>query len=238
MANAPSPKQAKPAAKSPAARKKAAGVAVTAYKPPPKRRWDVGHFLTARDLLTADQFAAAIDKSAWDHYVYGLCLDNGAVFYVGKGIRDRALDHEKQARQGEQSEKSDYIRYIGPRLRYTLFLQCQDDAYAKGYEAYLIQGHHDVLTNIVIPSVDVFHRMFQPIDQFEQSLQVLRQIGEYVEKADQECRFAMAKVIAGHPPIINTLTDDDLAWFAGSQDGAAVRAQIKNYMAEVQYGGQ
>ena len=198
------------------------------------RTWDVGVFLTAKYLLTAEQFAAAIEGSAWDHYVYGLCLDNGAVFYVGKGIRSRALDHEKQAAQGEQSEKCEYIRAIGQRLRYTLFFQCADDAYAKGYEAYLIRGHHDVLTNIVIPSTDAIYRMCEPVDPFAKEFEALRYVDEYIKRADRECRESMRDIIEGCPSVIHSLTDDTLAWVTGLKSGSAARAAIQRQLVEAQ----
>lgn len=176
------------------------------------RTWDKGVFLASAFTATEKEFAELLKASKWDHYVYGLCLDNGAVFYVGKGTGDRALDHAKEAIRGDDSEKSQYIRKIGPRLRYTLFLQCSDSAYALGYEAYLIHGHRDVLTNIAPASDAAFQRMFVPLDPALRDLDVLESIGRYIKKADAECRAAMKTLISKCPAIEGTLCPEELQW--------------------------
>ena len=204
---------------------------------PPKRTWDQGEFLAAKYLLTEQEFVSAVDASQWEHYVYGLCLDNGAVFYVGKGIGRRATDHAKIAMQGDLSEKSQYIRHIGPRLRYTLFLQCSDDVFAKGYEAYLIRGHHDVLCNLAIPSVQVFERMFEPIDPLQKALDDLARVEAYVKQADKECRRYLLSIIASCPAILDSIPDEDLAWATGLENGAVARLEIVSRLDEVEYGG-
>lgn len=192
--------------------------------------------MAAKYLLTEQEFVSAVDASQWGHYVYGLCLENGAVFYVGKGIGRRATDHAKIAMQGDLSEKSQYIRHIGSRLRYTLFLQCSDDVFAKGYEAYLIRGHHDVLCNLAIPSVQVFERMFEPIDPLQKALDDLARVDAYVKQADKECRRYLLSIIASCPAILESIPDEDLAWATGLENGAVARLEIVARLEEVEYG--
>lgn len=122
------------------------------------------------------------------------------------------MEHAKQAAKGDQSEKAEYIRNIGSRLRYTVFLQCEDDAFARGYEAYLIHGHHDVLTNIAPASLAAIERMFVPICPFRKSLADLAAITKMLQQADQECKDAMSRIIAGCPEVIRKLSADDLLW--------------------------
>lgn len=169
-------------------------------------------FLAAKFICTEPDFAALIKHSKWDHYVYGLCLDNGAVFYVGKGTKNRAIEHSKEAAHGDGSEKSTYIRAIGDRLRYTLFLQCLDGDFALGYEAYLIHGHHDVLTNIAPASEAAFQRMFQPVDPIRRDLDALAYVGNYIKRADAECRASMKSIIEKCPEIWETLTPEEIEW--------------------------
>ncbi len=47
-----------------------------------------------------------------DYYVYTYAYPDGRVFYVGKGRGNRMWDHERDARNGVQSEKCDIIREI------------------------------------------------------------------------------------------------------------------------------
>ena len=190
------------------------------------RTWDQGVFLAAHCLMTEHEFAQSIKDSRWDHYVYGLCLDNGAVFYVGKGVKDRALDHAKSACHGDDSEKAQYIRFIGEKLRYTLFFQCSDDAYAKGYEAYLIRGHSDVLANIAIPSLAAIDKMLEPIDPQERDRATLQYVAELTQKAEKELRRDLLRIIAGCPPVMQTISYEELAWATGMESGAEARAAI------------
>ena len=178
----------------------------------PERTWDKGVFLPARFIATEDEFKILIQNSLWDHYVYGLCLDNGAVFYVGKGVGNRAIEHSKNAANGDDSEKSRYIRHIGDRIRYTLFFQCSDDAFARGYEAYLIQMHHDVLTNIAPASSAAFEKMFQPVHPFLKALDDLEYVDRYIKRADAECRASMRSIIAKCPEVVKTMTEEEIAW--------------------------
>lgn len=86
-----------------------------------------GYGLGAKMLMTGPELSATIAFSNWDHYVYGLCDPHGYPFYVGKGVRDRALAHAIDAEAGCDSEKAEAIRSLGYNLRYTIYLQCQDD---------------------------------------------------------------------------------------------------------------
>lgn len=178
----------------------------------PIRTWDKGVFLASKFTCTGEEFSELIKASKWEHYVYGLCLDNGAVFYVGKGVGTRALEHAKEAYRGDDSEKCQYIRAIGPRLRYTIFLQCSDSDYALGFEAYLIHGHHDVLTNIAPASEAAFQRMFQPLDPIRRELDALEYVGRYLDRANTECRESMKALISKCPAIEGTLSPEELEW--------------------------
>lgn len=178
----------------------------------PERTWDTGVFLPARFTATEDEFKILIENSLWDHYVYGLCLDNGAVFYVGKGVGARAFEHAKNAASGDDSEKSRYIRHIGGRIRYTLFFQCSDDAFARGYEAYLIHLHHDALTNIAPASSAAFEKLFQPVDPFLKALDDLNYIDRYIKRADAECKSSMRSIIAKCPEVVKTMTEEEISW--------------------------
>jgi len=218
---------AKPAGKLPAP--------PSSEEPAPPRSWDVGVFLSATYLMDEQEFSRAIKASPWEHYVYGLCLDNRAVFYVGKGVRGRALEHAKAAARGDDSEKAAYIRQIGPRLRYTLFYQTHDEAYALAYEAYLIQGHHDVLTNVVVPTYEGIERAFtpkSPMQQLIDSVIKLIEVEKIIKAGDQQCKRAMQAIINDCPQVISTLTDDDLAWALDHTDGAFVRQRLQKLMKE------
>src|SRR5260221_2433435 len=49
-----------------------------------------------------------------ESYVYTLLKPDGTVFYVGQGMGNRILFHEREARNGVQSRKCDVIRQIWP----------------------------------------------------------------------------------------------------------------------------
>ena len=180
--------------------------------------------------MTESEFVDAIVSSRMGHYVYGLCLDNGAVFYVGKGAGFRALEHAKSATQEDSSEKARYIKSIGDRLRYTIFMHCADDVFAKGYEAYLIRGHHEVLTNIIIPSVSIIDKMFDPVDPLKKALADLAFIDEKIKTGDRECRLGLLSIIFSCPSFLPKIPDSDLAWAAGIADGAKARIAIKEQL--------
>ena len=202
------------------------------------RTWDSGVFLSAKFLMTGPEFFEAIQSSRWPHYVYGLCLDNGAVFYVGKGTNCRALDHAREAIRGEQSEKAEYIRRIGDKLRYTIFFQCEDDVFARGYEAYLIRGHHDVLANVAIPSTAVIDQMFKPLDLIQKAFSSITAIEEIIERGDRTNRKALLSVIADCPAVLASLDDETISWATGITDGRVARAEVRRKILEIAHGCQ
>ena len=85
-------------------------------------------------------------------YVYEL-IDprDGAIFYVGKGCRNRIDDHEKEARSGWLSAKCDMIRDIesdGVRVIKHRVASFADEGAAYAFEATLIDEYGlDNLTN-------------------------------------------------------------------------------------------
>lgn len=197
-----------------------------------------GYGMGAKMLMTGPELLATIASSNWDHYVYGLCDPDGYTFYVGKGVRDRALAHATDAENGCNSEKSEAIRSLGEKLRYTIYLQCQDDTFALGYEACLINAFHDVLTNVVIPSDEVIDRMFIPVDPMMSIRKTFKEIDAILEKGDLDCRRSMLSIISGCPEILPKISNDDLAWVMGMDDGAAARASIEKQLETIKNGSQ
>ena len=112
-------------------------------------RSTTGRYVQAVFLLTPEEMQATLKANQWGHYVYGLCIPDGTVFYVGKGTAYRALDHAREADGGNQSFKSAFLRNLGSRLRYTIFLSAADDSYSAGVEAIILQQHSDSLLNIM-----------------------------------------------------------------------------------------
>lgn len=196
-----------------------------------------GYGMGAKMLMTGTELSATIASSNWDHYVYGLCDPHGYTFYVGKGVRDRALAHAIDAEAGCDSEKAEAIRSLGDNLRYTIYLQCQDDTFALGYEACLINAFHDVLTNIVIPSDEVIDRMFIPVDPMMAMRASFRQIDSILKSGDRDCRLAMLSIISDCPEILPKISDADLAWVMGTADGAAARNSIEKQLEAIKNGG-
>lgn len=196
-----------------------------------------GYGLGAKMLMTGPELSAAIASSNWDHYVYGLCDPHGYTFYVGKGVRDRALAHAIDAVTGCKSEKAEAIRSLGDGLRYTIYLQCQDDAFALGYEACLINAFHGVLTNIVTPSDEVIDRMFAPVDPLMAMRASFKEIDLILKTGDRDCRLAMLSIISDCPEILPKISDADLAWVMGMADGAAARTSIEKQLEAMKNGG-
>lgn len=174
-----------------------------------------GYFLEARQILTAAQLEETIASSKWAHYVYGLCDENGRTFYVGKGVNGRAFEHAKDAKEGDPSEKARCIRNLGGGLRYTIFLQCQDEGFALAYEASVINAFYDVLTNVAQVSQDVIDSMLEAPDPFKRALQKLAWLDRYVKKADAQCRQSMLEIIRGCPAIAGRLSASDRDWAFG-----------------------
>lgn len=87
---------------------------------------------------------------AWPFYVYALCDPIGCVFYIGKGQKNRLLDHAIEAHRGEESEKAQTIRMLGNSLRYSILLSCADEETAIAHEAFFIEDlwQFGTLTNL------------------------------------------------------------------------------------------
>lgn len=113
-----------------------------------KRFNDAGTGFVIGHALDEAAMREVVAGLQWPHYVYVLCSEAGAVFYVGKGTGARVFDHRKEAEAGVQSEKCRVIRALGDRLRYGLFAACQDDDWAVMLESLLINSDYDNLTNI------------------------------------------------------------------------------------------
>lgn len=76
----------------------------------------------------------------WPFYVYALCADDGAIFYIGKGQRTRLLDHLATAADGQPGTKHEAIRALGDRVRFAILLSCTDEDAAKAAEAFHIDA--------------------------------------------------------------------------------------------------
>lgn len=113
----------------------------------------------------ADEDGAGV--SGFRHYVYTLAYPNGRVFYVGKGIGQRILEHETEARRGVKSEKCDIIRDIwakgGEVVKRNVGLFASDEEALK-YEHHLISSL-DGLVNVSRGSGDFSEVAVSPEDQ-------------------------------------------------------------------------
>jgi transcriptional regulator with XRE-family HTH domain len=90
------------------------------------------------------------DNPKHKYYVYTLAKPDGTVFYIGKGIGKRIIQHEYEARKGIQSAKCDVIREIwatGGEVVKTKHGEFVKESDALSYERYLIKTHRDTLTN-------------------------------------------------------------------------------------------
>ena len=88
-----------------------------------------------------------------EYYVYELVDPrNNKVFYVGKGLRGRVDQHEREARKGKQSKKCDLIREIEASGRSIIKRKVsafQSEVYAFRAEAELIERYRlENLTNV------------------------------------------------------------------------------------------
>src|SRR5471030_1915911 len=84
------------------------------------------------------------------HYVYVLCRPDGKPFYVGKGVGNRCLNHEAEARTTTRlTHKLNVIRNLHRRgllIHYRLESFNDEEVDAHARERFLIQtfGRHDL----------------------------------------------------------------------------------------------
>lgn len=89
-------------------------------------------------------------RSGARHYVYILHRPNGEPFYVGKGVAERVLHHEAEARNSRRlTHKLNVIRAIrakGDSIGYWLdsFYDLEADALARERELIALIGRHDL----------------------------------------------------------------------------------------------
>jgi uncharacterized protein len=107
--------------------------------------------VSSKAELLADIDAVRIAlRSGKRFYVYILCRPNGAPLYVGKGVGDRVLNHEAEARNTTKlTHKLNVIRSVhrkGSRVSYQFDSFFDDEAEAHARERYLIKtiGRHDL----------------------------------------------------------------------------------------------
>lgn len=153
---------------------------------------------------------AQLGAMQWGHYVYALCDEAGAAFYIGKGRGDRLFQHSKDAATGRAGAKYEQIRALGAGLRYAILLACKDDPYALGFEALLIRQHFPCLTNETNGSETAIARMNKPF--FDDSplgmlLATLMMGAEMLRDID----MAAARLVAEHPHMRATLFPEDVA---------------------------
>lgn len=153
--------------------------------PPVEPGAQVVHLLSAKYLLTKDEMRQQVKQHRWPNYVYGLCDSSGAVFYIGKGVGSRALEHEREAAKGADSRKCRAIRAYNDRLRYTIFVVCEDETYAAGYEALLIRQNLGVLTNEADGSTAAIERMFAPPVPKDPCLKALADLNAALNMLDE-----------------------------------------------------
>jgi len=158
-----------------------------------------GEYLHSAYLLTRAEMKAQLAGHGWNHYVYGLCTAAGLVFYIGKGTGMRALQHERDAAEGESSFKSRIIRACGDGLRYTVLTCCADDRYAAGLEAMLLIDNLDCLANIAAGSEVALRRMWEGADPFVEALASLARTAEILDDMEIETERA-ARALAARCP--------------------------------------
>lgn len=113
--------------------------------------------LQYKEILNKEQAQTALREGRGRHYVYVLSRPCRTPFYVGKGIGDRALAHERDAiNTSLKSHKLNVIRALhaaGHRIGYTLEFM-ESEAAALSRERFLIAQYgrydlgHGPLTNM------------------------------------------------------------------------------------------
>lgn len=152
-------------------------------------------FEWAVDETSMRQQIAALE---WSYYVYALCDDTGAAFYIGKGRGDRLFQHAIDAAEGESSAKCDAIRGLGERLRFALLLVCEDEPYALGFEAMTIRQHFNALTNKVNGAESAIARMAEQPKQINMGLLLYEAIFK-LWKMDIQLRQELEAIYRKHP---------------------------------------
>lgn len=183
--------------------------------PDPAKRFNPrGYGMLLGEAVDESAMAAMVAALRWPHYVYALCSETGAAFYVGKGVGDRAFHHRREAQAGGDSEKCKVIRALGPRLRYCLFAACQDDDWATMLESVLINADYPSLTNIRPGSASsVLGAIYQDQEQRDLALNVERlkaAINKMIDRQAEAERALVAKFPALAGWMANLQTEHQL----------------------------
>lgn len=155
-------------------------------------------------------------KKKWPSYVYGLCLQDGTVFYVGKGTGARVLMHEVEAEAGCQSDKCSLIREIKNQLRYTIFLSCADGDFAGGFEAKMLLAHKDRLKNIAKGSDKLAERMFQPVYPMDASVSnALKSMASDLTGSYRDNLLSMLSLVRKDSRVYGSMSKENRDWYFG-----------------------
>ena len=177
--------------------------------------------MTAQYLMTETQARDSINGHKWRHYVYGLCRDDGLVFYIGKGVDGRLFDHAKEANTGGNSEKCKYIRAIGDQLRFTIFIHCEDDPYAAGYEAFLLSANTDCLLNIAPASKPALENMFKPVGIFQKAMATIEETQLLINEMQADVDNSMRNLAKKYPHLISEFDEKNVLRVNGGDHVAA-----------------
>ena len=149
------------------------------------------------------QFDAVVDAQGmrdqlrtlkWPHYVYALCDQDGAGFYVGVGQGPRVFAHLAEAKAGGKSLKCRLIRHFGDRLRFALVFCTDWRPYALALEAYLIREFRGNLTNVENGSPRLMAGWFDPRDESLHSLRLLQAAMDKFEALRQMCDADLERI--------------------------------------------
>jgi len=111
--------------------------------------WKASKRIPASLILSPANVRTTVSKSP-PFYIYVLCRPDGSPFYVGKGIKYRALDHEAEARNTKRlTHKLNVIRHVhkgGVGVGYYLdsFFDDENECLARERELIAIIGRHDL----------------------------------------------------------------------------------------------